>query len=210
MRQTLKSVALTLASCGALATPALAQPLESVHDEVRARVCAEIRDPEAAADEVRERLREDPMFGRLLEHFRKSSLRGAPSVPGAEDAAQETLLKIWKGRPSVFLRPHAEVLRYLKSATRKNLWTDQRRSKAAAGPEDLAPATSSPDATDSTAAQDVLETLRENLDREDREVLESRLRGAGSDREVAGELGRTRYSVVRSGEQIERALAALI
>ena len=210
MRKTIQNVALTLASCGALAAPAVAGSLEQAHDDLRTRIRAEVKDPDADADEVRARLRDDPAFDRLLEHFRKASLAGAPPVDGAEDAAQETLLKMWKGRPGVFLRPHDEVVRYVKSATRRNLWTATDRAKKTVEREAQVESTEPIGPAATAEAHDLLESLVARVDRQSRDVLDHRLSGFRSVRSIANDLDRTRHSVDRSDEQIETTMAVLL
>ena len=112
MRETLKRFALTVAGISVLAgaSSGIEDPVQA-HERVRHRVLESIGSEGPSLESVRRALEREPDFGRLLEHFRLRSLRPLRNRDEAEDAFQETLLKTWRGRPSIFLQPHDEVVR---------------------------------------------------------------------------------------------------
>ena len=111
------------------------------------RVRREIENgPGASPSEVvRKALNNDRDFARLLTYYLQHSIRVARSNRHGDDVAQGTLLKIWKGQPEIFLQDHESVLKYLSTATRRNLITqaerEDRRSsrRKTGGVEDDAP-----------------------------------------------------------------------
>ena len=163
-----------------------------------------------SADAVRSALLQDADFDRLLEKLRRGALASARPKRHAEDSLQEALLKIWRGRPELFLRGHDELLRYLRSATRRNALTlaGCDRTEAADLSELAASGTSGPERE--AEARDLLEELTARLDAEEREVLQSLLCGAHSQRDLANEHGSTRYAAARSLDRIKGKLDRLI
>ena len=59
-------------------------------------------------------------------------------------------------------------------------------------------------------AVDLLERLVERLGPMERRVLEARLHGVHSQRDVAADLGETRYAAATSGANLERKVHALL
>jgi len=179
-----------------------------LHDEICARVRAEIGIEAPLPDAVRAALRADPGFGPLLEVLRRRTLAAVRDARFAEDAFQEAVLKTWKGRPEMFLKPHDEVLRYLRTATRRNAITLAQRHSSPAGEaaEEVGCEDGAQEALD---AADWLGRLAERLGPREREVLERRLAGAASERQVAAAARMTRYEVGRAMERIEKEVARL-
>lgn len=209
MRKTLKGIAITLAGCGALATPALADGTLELHQQVRERVLTQVglvRTPE----ELRDALAGDPEFDRLLARIRRHSMWPVRGDEDGEDAIQNALLKMWRGRPELFLLETEEVVRYLKVAARRNLITAHSkvpRTFADGDDQQLESRDVGPD--DEVLAADLYEQLTERLGAEELAVLESRLDGVSSQRDVAKHLGWSRYQAMRAGEDLERRAQSL-
>jgi len=217
MGKALKTIALTIVGCGLLAASATMDDTLRLHDEVRGRVRAMICGSEESPEAVRAALRGDQGFAALLEVFRRRTLASIRDPRYAEDAFQEALLKTWKGRPDLFLHSHDEILRYLRSATRKNLITLAKKSSRSRGPfgpdgEDLDEVfdRSVADPGDVAAAEDLLARLVDRLTPAEREALARRLDGAHSDRRVAAATGASRYAAGRATESIRHELARLL
>lgn len=208
MRKAITGIALTLASCGMLSGSAAAEETVRLHAQVRARILNEVGS--LTADAIREALRQDPDFNRLLTRLRRESLDSAGRSDLAEDAAQDTLMKIWQGRPELFLLPHGDLVRYVRTAARRNLWTATARDRARSGsslevePCDVA------DPADAAAALDLLDELIDRLDPMERQVLEQRAQGVISQRDTAAALGQTRYAATRIGDGLDRKALALL
>lgn len=215
MRDVIHRLVLTLAGAGLLAGSATSSPRE-LHEVVRARVTESLalRD-EGSAEAVRDALRRDPAFERLLESLRKTALAAVRSHPEAQDAVQETLLKIWRGRPQIFLEDHENTVRYFRTATKRNLLTAIQR---AAGPvrkgegceaaEELASADRDPG--DSVASRDLIAELSTRLSPEERDVLDALAGGESSQRRIAEALGKSRYAVACATARIGRELRTLL
>ena len=215
MRDAIHRLVLTLAGAGLLAGSTTASPRE-VHEGVRARVTQSLalRD-EASSAAVRKALRSDPGFERLLESLRKSALAAVRSHPEGPDAVQETVLKIWRGRPEIFLEEHENTVRYFCTAAKRNLATAIHR---AAGPGrrggdgELA---NEPDRGDRNpdklaASRDLLAELSARLGPEECEVLDAYSAGESSQRRIAEALGRSRYAVGRATARIGQELRTLL
>ena len=210
MRNALKGIALTLAGCGALVGGAAAEDTARIHDQMRGRVLASVGIDSATAAAIREALRKDPQFDRLLKRYRRESLDAAGSGDLAEDAVQDTLLKIWQGRPEVFLLDHRDVIRYVRASARRNLWTGTDRARARCGASLEVEPGMHRDPGDYALSHDLLEQLLEELDETEQKVLAARLSGLRSQRDVAGEIGETRYAAATSGESLERKMRVLL
>lgn len=208
MRKTLKGLAF-IAGCGALANPALADGTRELHQEVRSRVLTQVGTTRTA-QQLRDALSGDPEFNRLLSRIRRHSLWPVRGDEDGEDAIQNALLKMWKGRPELFLLETEEVVRYLKVAARRNLITahskvpntlaegeDGRLESAAIGPAEEA------------VAADLYDQLTERISDDEQAVLESRLDGILSQRDVAKHLGWSRYQAMRAGDDLERRAESL-
>jgi len=207
----LNGLVLTLAGIGLLSGPGLAEG-PRLHEGLRGRVLDSLGDiPGHAASDVRAALRDDPDFDRLLDYLRTHAAASVKRYDSGDDAVQQTLLKIWRGRPEVFLLPHDEIIRYLRSATGRNLLTEIGRSNARRGvsPLNIDPADAR-DPTPDADTQDLLDTLRERLDDTGREVLAARLEGHHSERKIAVATGLTRHAVGRATAGIKSALSDLI
>ena len=215
MRDVIHRLVLTLAGAGLLAGSASSSPRE-LHEMVRARVTQSLalRD-EASAEAVREALRSDPAFERLLESLRKSALAAVRSHPEAQDAVQETLLKIWRGRPEIFLEEHENTVRYFCTAAKRNLVTAIQRAAGPgrrAGDGELAEqlASDDQDPADDVASGDLLAELSARLGPEECAVLDFYTAGESSQRRIAEALGESRYAVGRATARIGKELQALL
>lgn len=209
--KSLNGLVLTIASIGMLSGPGLADG-QRMHEGLRSRVLESLGETSAhAASDVRDALRDDPEFERLLDYLRTRAGSSVNRHAAGDDAVQQTLLKIWRGRPEVFLLPHDEIIRYLKSATGRNLLTEIDRSNArlGVGPLNIDPADDRDPARDADT-EDLLHTLRNRLDDTGRTVLEARLEGHHSERKIAAATGLTRHAVGRATEGITSALADLV
>jgi RNA polymerase sigma factor (sigma-70 family) len=201
MRDVLNKLVLTVAGLGLLSGSAAAGTAA----------------PTTSPAAVRAALERDPDFGRRLEVYRRRALAGVRTHPEAQDAVQETLLKVWKGRPDLFLKDAEEVVRYLRTATRRNLATNVRKSagpgtQPVQGTADLLEPTPAPvdDPSDEVASAELLEQLTERLEPPDREILAAYLDGSPSQRQIARSLGLTRYAVSAATERIGDELRALL
>lgn len=208
MRRTWKGLALTLAGCGALASPALADGTRELHQEVRERVLTQVGGSRDAR-QLREALAGDPEFDRLLQRIRRVSLWPVHGDEDGEDAVQSALLKMWRGRPELFLLETEEVVRYLKVAARRNLITERSKVPQALGDADDEFSGGASDPVADALAQDLYDELLSRIDDEERAVLESRLDGVASQRDVAKRLGWTRYQAMRAGGDLERKAGSL-
>ncbi len=166
---------------------------------------------------VREALQRDPGFGKRLESYRRRALAGFRSHPEADDAVQETLQRVWKGRPGLFLEAGDEVVRYLRAATRRNLATEIRKSagpgvRPVNGTDQLLEgcSTRAEDPAEIVASEQLLEALAARLEPRDLEILEAYLDGATSQRGIARSLGLTRYAVSSATARIGDELRALL
>jgi RNA polymerase sigma factor (sigma-70 family) len=215
MRDVIHRLVLTLAGAGLLAGTASSSPRE-LHEVVRARVTESLalRD-EGSAEAVREALRKDPAFDRLLESLRKAALAAVRSHPEAQDAVQDTLLKIWRGRPQIFLEEHENTLRYFRTATKRNLLTAIQRT---AGPgkrgdaselaEDLPGRDRDP--LDSVASRDLMAELSARLGPDELDVLAMYADGESSQRRIGEALGKSRYAVGQATTRIGKELQVLL
>lgn len=215
MRDVIHRLALTVAGAGLLAGTAASSPRE-LHEVVRARVTESLalRD-EGSPEAVREALQRDPAFDRLLESLRQAALAAVRSHPEAQDAVQETLLKIWRGRPEIFLEEHEHTVRYFRTATKRNLATAIQR---AAGPgrrngdgeyaQELPSGDRDP--ADVVASDDLLAELSARLGPEECAVLHSYTAGESSQRRIAEALGESRYAVGRATARIGKELRTLL
>ena len=207
----LNGLVLTLAGIGLLSGPGIANG-PRLHEGLRGRVLESLGEtaPHAASD-VRAALRGDPEFERLLDYLRTHAASVVARHTAGDDAVQQTLLKIWRGRPEVFLLPHDEILRYLRSATGRNLLTEIDRSNGRRGvhPLDVDPADHR-DPVGDADTEDLLHALRNRLDGTERTVLDARLEGHHSERKIAAATGLTRHAVGRATEGITNALADLV
>jgi DNA-directed RNA polymerase specialized sigma24 family protein len=201
MRDVLNKLVLTVAGLGLLSGSAAAS--------------GTVEAPSPAA--VRAALQKDPEFGSRLETFRRRALAAVRSHPEAQDAVQETLLKVWRGRPDLFLKGADEVVRYLRTATRRNLATNVRKSagpgtQSMNGTADLLDGTAAEaeDPLESVASEELLPPLTARLAAADLPILEAYLDGATSQREIGRRLGLTRYAVGAATARIGDELRALL
>ena len=210
MRKTLKLLALTVAGCGSLAVPGLTQEASALIDEVRPGITEVAAGGSFSSDAVREALLEDPDFDGLFERLRRETLPTSNLARHGEDSLQEALLKIWRSRPELFLMDQDELVRYLRTATRRNAITLAAKDRS----ETLEPAEIAATRTGGPASEaealDLLEALSARLGSQEQEVLKSLLCGTHTVRDLARELGRTRYAIGRSLDQIEKELNQLI
>lgn len=210
-RDAINRLVLTVAGVGLLSGSGAASPRE-LHDQLRNRVLESIGQvSDCCPAAVRAALERDPGFGPLLESYRRRALAAVRSHPEAQDAVQETLLKVWRGRPDVFLESHDDVLRYLKTATRRNLYTGIREAAQNRNGELAQQAwTKEGDPADVALSEDLLAALSARLDPRDFQVLEAYLDGRDSQRRIAGALGLSRYAVGQSTERIGKELRTLL
>lgn len=214
MRGALNGLFLTLAGVGFLSGSAMADG-PRLHEEVRGRVAASLGAPSTwTAESVREALRNDPSFEGLIQYLRARTGRGVRRHDGGDDAQQDALLKIWRGRPEIFLKPHEEVLKYLRTANGRNLLTEIDKSssrRAAPLTEGMDPPTTfRDDPTATVEAMDLVRELHDRLDDTERAVLEARLDGNASERAIARSTGMTRHAVAQAMEGVHRKLNVLI
>lgn len=216
MDRVFKTIALTIVGCGLLAAYDL-DDRRLARDEVRAVVCAELDRDRSSADAVRATLRAQPGLAARLEALRRRTLASIRDARFGEDAFQETLLKTWKGRPEMFLKGDDELLRYLRTATRRNVMTLAKRSSPARTRTqsddpvlDAVADVRETNALDAVAGSDLLSRLTERLGAREREVLAARLRGATSDRQVAAASGISRYAAGQATARIRRELTRLL
>ncbi|MFH0944330.1 MAG: hypothetical protein V2A76_03955 [Planctomycetota bacterium] len=203
MRRTLKNLALTVAGCGSLAAPAFTH-------EVCAPVAEVVGEAAPSADSVRAALCEDAGFDRLFERIRREALPSSNLARHGEDSLQEALLKIWQGRPELFLMGPDELVRYLRTATRRNAITLAAKDRTEALEPSEVAATRSGGPAREAEALDLLEELSARLEPPEQETLQCLLRGIHTPRDLAKELGRTRYATAQSLDQIERELDRLM
>jgi RNA polymerase sigma factor (sigma-70 family) len=217
MVKILNRIALALAGLGLLTGSAGADIPAKLHDEVRHRIIEKIGVDDVSADAVRAALGEDPDFELLLEYYFERSLNGFRSSHHADDALQQTMMKIWKGRPQIFLRPHDEVVKYLQTSAKRNFFTEiskiaslrDRTGNQQIDVEEI----SHPricDPAEEAATRDLYNELVSRLSRTEQEVLEVFLSGTSSQRKIAGEMGISRYAVSQSIENIKQELRALL
>jgi RNA polymerase sigma factor (sigma-70 family) len=218
MGKILNRIALALAGLGLLTGSAAgADAPARLHDEIRNRIIDRFGVEEASPDAVRDALDSDPDFGLLLEYYLEKSLNGLRNSRHADEALQETLLKIWKGRPHIFLKPHDEVIKYFQTSARHNLYTELRKAntlkeKQGRQQVDLAevPQTLTRDPAEEAADRDLYEALASHLDRTELDVLDAFLSGTPSQRRIAGELGLSRYTVSQAVARIKEVLQHLL
>lgn len=217
MSKALNGIVLTLAGIGLLTGPGAAGAApERLHADLRARVLDDLGDPaDHPPEAIRTALKNDPDFAPVVAHHTRKALDGVRRHPSGEDALQETLLKIWKGRPGIFLKPHDEVVRYLRASTGRNLCTNIQRAgrTGAATPERQAlaeAAATDHDPTSDPITDDLLTALRTRLDPVAREVLRVRIDGHQTERTIATVTGLTRYSIARATDRIHAELADLL
>jgi DNA-directed RNA polymerase specialized sigma24 family protein len=211
MGSRIKGVALALAGLGLLTTGIVGKDnARLVHEQMRTRILALVGGEQVARDEVRAALRGDPDFDRLLAYHRKRLLQGKRIPDLAEDAAQATLYKIWKGSPEIFLRDHDVVERYMSVAMKRNFATEMKR--ASARPDESVEElglTTEDESAEATEARDLWDALNARCAPEEREVLRRQLDGARSVREIAEQTGLTRYTVHRSSKKLADRLERL-
>lgn len=213
MRKTFKQLALTLAGVGMFAGAAsstLEEPAR-LHDRLRSRVSARIGPQESVSSSVlRDALQADPDFSRLLEFFWRASLNSLRGSNLSEDATQQTLLKVWKGRPQIFLQSYDEVMRYIRVAARRNLATEIHR-KSRFGQDGLGdplaferiPDRETSGPVEGAVAMDLVDQISARISTEDRPVLAALLEGHRSVRRLAARAETTRY---RAGKSLEKIL----
>jgi len=213
MRHALNGLFLTLAGVGLLSGSAVADG-PRLHEEIRNRVTSSLGSQVPTAEAIREALRNDPAFDRLIGYLRARTGTGVRGHGSGEDAQQDALLKIWRGRPQILLKPHEEVLRYLRAANGRNLLTeiDKSSSKRSVPLIDgLDPAaTVRDDPTASYEAMDLVKALHDRLDANQRDVLEARLEGHRSERSIARATGLSRHIVAQALESVHRELNVLL
>jgi RNA polymerase sigma factor (sigma-70 family) len=210
-------MALALAGLGLLTGAAQADVPSKLHDEVRHRVIDEVGVEEISADAVRTALGRDPDFGLLLEYYQERTINGFRSANHAEDAVQETLLKIWKGQPQLFLKPLDEVLRYFQTSIKHNFITQitketnhRERWESKAGEVAEFSQASFRDPAEEAASKDLFDELASRLSRSDLDVLEAYLSSPSSQRKIAQEIGISRYAASRSTERVKEVLRNLL
>ncbi|MFO0983359.1 MAG: hypothetical protein U1E76_16760 [Planctomycetota bacterium] len=211
----IKGVALALAGLGLLAGTGGKDQARALHEQMRTRVLERVGGSEAARDDLRTALREDPDFDRLLAYHmhRLRHTRRTPDL--AEDAAQATFYKVWKGRPEIFLREHDEIERYLSVAMRRNLASElwhaaAQPGKLADGDLDGVADPTRADPAAATAASEALDQLCSRCAPEERRVLREQLSGAHSPRALAQRTGMTRFAAGRCSERIAQKLELLL
>ena len=216
MRKVINRAMLTLASVGLL-TAGGAASLKGLHETVRGRVLGSMGHTTAGTPtSVRAALRKDPDFDELLESHTRRVLATVRRHPEAEDAVQETMLKVWRGRPDLFLKTHDDVVRYLSVAAKRNLATCIQKTTGRGrsitnGNEELIDVTRSPDAGPDAVAgsDDLIATLVSRLEPGDSDVLDAYLEGHKSQRSVAVALGISRHAVNQATERIGTELLNL-
>jgi RNA polymerase sigma factor (sigma-70 family) len=216
MRTALHRLLLTLAGAGVLSGAATADPA-ALHQELRGRVLGAVgEDADGKAEAVRDALHADPAFEPLLEVFRRQALSAVAHHPEGADAVQDALLKVWKGRPQVFLQDSDSVARYLRSAARRNLLTriDRASGRGRLRPADVAEPHRTPvgseEPTGAAELADLVDALAARLDGDELRVLERYLAGEESQRAIGRDLGLSRHAVDRCTGRIARELAALL
>lgn len=217
MRKILKRIALALTGLGLVSGSAVADAPNRLHDEVRNRILNEVSVDHVTPHALRAALGSDPDFGLLVEYYGQRSLEAIPRSLHARDAVQETMLKIWKQRPQIFLRPHDEVVRYFKTSARHNLLTEIKKAAArketgndpSSDPAE-APQTQHSDPAEEAAGRDLYHELASRLTPTDLDVLDAYLSGAHSRRRIAAEAGISRYAAGRSMEKIKQLLETLM
>ncbi len=217
MQKILNRIALAVAGLGLITGAASASTPALLHEEVRHRIISEVGVEEVSPDVLREALGKEPFFELLLEFFLERSATVYPRSSLADDAFQETMLKIWKGQPRIFLKPYDEVVRYLQTATKHNLITEFNKERTRKGKEQQGPAgtevsarTLSGDPLAEAAAGDLYDRLASVIVEDDVAVLDAYLAGTRSQRQIAETLGVSRYAVNRSTENIQQALLTLL
>ncbi|MEE2711975.1 MAG: hypothetical protein VX913_04300 [Planctomycetota bacterium] len=207
----LNGLVLTLAGIGLLSGPGLADG-PRLHEGLRSRVLDALGDSATrAASDVRAALRDDPDLDRLLDYLRTRAAASVKRHDAGDDAVQQTLLKVWRGRPDVFLLPHDETIRYLRSATGRNLLTeiDRTNARRGVGTINIDPADNREPAWN-TDTQDLVDTLRDRLDEAGQRVLDARLQGHHSERKIAAATGLTRHAIGHATRGITSALSELL
>jgi RNA polymerase sigma factor (sigma-70 family) len=217
MRKILNRITLALAGLGLLTGVAGADFPAKLHDEVRHRVINGVGSDQISDDALRTALGKDPDFGLLLEYYLERCLNTSQDTHHADDAFQQTILKIWKGRPQIFLKPHDEVIKYFKTSTKHNYFTEIRKAavrnkKREMDQPDMAeiagPLSSNP--AEEAATRDLHDKLVSRLSQSDLDVMDAYLSGTNSQRKIADALGISRYAVRRSTENIQEELLALL
>lgn len=216
MRKILKRIALALTGLGLVSGPAVADAPNRLHDEVRNRILNEVSVDHVTPHALRAALGSDPDFGLLVEYYGQMSLDAIPRSRHARDAVQETMLKIWKQQPQIFLRPHDEVVKYFNTSARHNLLTELKKAAAqkemgndpSFAPVE-APRSRHPDPAEEAAGRDLFNELASRLDPTDLKVLEAYLSGSHSRRRIAERAGISRHAAGRSMEKIKQLLETL-
>ena len=217
MRKILNRITLALAGLGLLSGVAGADFPAKLHDEVRHRVINEVGSDQISDDVLRTVLGKDPDFGLLLEYYLERCLNTVKDSHHADDASQQTILKIWKGRPQIFLKPHDEVIKYFKTSTKHNffteirkaaVWNEKREMDQPDMTEIAGPLSSNP--AEEAVARDLHDALVSHLSPIDLDVLDAYLSGTRSQRKIAEALGISRYAVRQSTEIIQQELHDLL
>jgi|GEM_PF-2347553 len=220
MRKTFTRIAVALAGLGLFAAAGGADAPTRLHDEVRSRILNEIGEEHDSGDVVRRALANDPEFGLLLEYFLETSQDALRRFHHSDDAVQETILKIWKGQPQIFLKSHDEVIKYFKTSTKHNAITaikkaNNRKELVGAGRSDSSEFSEVPgswrqDPAEEAAQHDLFDELSSRLSPTDLEVLEAYASGASSQRDISKIVGISRYAAGQSTENIRHALQTLL